>query len=46
MAETGLTKAERERLKAILSDTITMLCRNGLNSKFEREFTVEGLIGK
>ena len=40
------TQAERQRLKAIISDTITMLCRNGLNAKFDKEFIVQGLIGK
>ena len=41
----ALNKAERDRLKAIISDTITLLCRNSIQ-KFERDFNVEGLIGK
>ena len=40
-----LNKAEKDRLKAIISDTITLLCRNSI-TKFQKDFIVEGLIGK
>ena len=36
-------KADQQRVKALLAETITLLCKNGLN--FKREFTIEGLIG-
>ena len=42
----SVTKEEKDRLKAIIADTVTLLCKNGLNAKFKREFVVEGLIGK
>ena len=36
-------KPDQERVKTLLQDTITLLCRNGLNYKFE--FNVSALIG-
>ena len=36
-------KADQQRVKALLAETITLLCKNGLN--FKREFSIEGLIG-
>ena len=36
-------KANRERVKALLTDTITLLCKNGLN--YQSEFAIEALIG-
>lgn len=36
-------KTDQERIKALLKDTITLLCRNGLS--FKTEFAVEALIG-
>ena len=36
-------KADQERIKTLLKDTITLLCKNGLN--FKTEFSVEALIG-
>ena len=36
-------KAEQERVHALLKDTITLLCKNGLS--FKSEFSVEALIG-
>jgi len=36
-------KADQQRVKALLSETITLLCKNGLN--FRKEFSIEGLIG-
>jgi len=38
-----VVKADHERIKTLLKDTITLLCRNGLN--FKTEFSVEALIG-
>jgi len=38
-----ILKADQQRVKALLSETITLLCKNGLN--FRKEFTIEGLIG-
>ena len=35
--------AEQERLKDLLTDTITLLCKNGL--QYRQEFSVEALIG-
>jgi len=36
-------KPDQDRIKSLLSETITLLCRNGLN--FKAELTVEALIG-
>ena len=36
-------KPEQERLKNLVSDTVTLLCRNGL--AFQDELKIEGLIG-
>ena len=36
-------KADQERVKNLLRETITMLCKNGLH--FKSEFCIEGLIG-
>ena len=36
-------KADRERVKALLTETITLLCKNGLN--YHSEFAIEALIG-
>ena len=36
-------KADRERVKALLTETITLLCKNGLN--YQSEFAIEALIG-
>ena len=36
-------KADRERVKALLTETITLLCKNGL--KYQSEFAIEALIG-
>ena len=36
-------KPEQERLKTVLVDTVTLLCKNGLH--FERQLKVQGLIG-
>lgn len=36
-------KADQEQVKALLTETITLLCKNGLH--FKSEFCVEGLIG-
>ncbi len=38
-----LLKSEQERIKAILKDTITLMCKNGLT--YDSEFSVEALIG-
>ena len=35
--------ADKERIKDLLSETIILLCKNGLN--FDSEFSIEGLIG-
>lgn len=35
--------ADQERVKTLLTETIILLCKNGLH--FKNEFTVEGLIG-
>ena len=35
--------AERERVKDLLKETITILCRNGL--QYKQEFSIEALIG-
>lgn len=36
-------KAETERVRTLLMDTVVLLCKNGL--RFEKELKVEGLIG-
>ena len=36
-------KPDQERIRSLLAETITLLCRNGLN--FKSEFSVEALIG-
>lgn len=36
-------KSDQERVKALLSETITLLCRNGLH--FQSELSIEALIG-
>src|SRR5690349_14800765 len=36
-------KADQERVRTLLTETITLLCKNGLN--FHTEFSIEGLIG-
>ncbi len=36
-------KAEQQRLKALLKDTITLLCKNGL--AFKKGFSIDALIG-
>ena len=36
-------KADQQRVKALLTETITLLCKNGLH--FRTQFTIEGLIG-
>ncbi|KAK2146196.1 hypothetical protein LSH36_625g01015 [Paralvinella palmiformis] len=36
-------KADQERVKTLLKDTITLLCRNGLT--FKSKFSIEALIG-
>lgn len=36
-------KADQQQVKALLTETITLLCKNGLH--FKSEFCVEGLIG-
>ena len=38
-----ILKSDRERVKALLAETITLLCKNGLH--FKSEFSVEALIG-
>lgn len=40
-----ISKAEKESLKAIIADTVTLLCKNGLNAKFSKNFCIDGLIG-
>jgi len=40
----GMTfKPDQERIRVLLSETITLLCRNGLN--FKSQFSIEALIG-
>ena len=41
--QTMVLSADKERLKALLKDTITLLCRNGL--AFKSKFSIEALIG-
>jgi len=36
-------KPEQERLRTVLIDTVTLLCKNGLH--YGRELRVQGLIG-
>lgn len=38
-----VVKAEQERIKALLKDTVTLLCRNGL--AFKKQFSIEAVIG-
>ena len=38
-----MAKAYQERLVALVKDTITLLCKNGL--EYSQEFSVEGLLG-
>lgn len=38
-----VVKSDQERVKALLSEAITVLCKNGLS--FRSEFCVEGLLG-
>lgn len=38
-----VTKADKERIRALLSEAITVLCKNGLG--YQTEFSVEGLLG-
>ena len=40
---TMVLKADQERLKSLLKDTITLLCKNGLT--FHSEFSIEAVIG-
>ena len=36
-------KPDQERVKTLLMDTITLLCKNGLN--FHKELTIQGVVG-
>ena len=36
---------EKLRLKTLISDTVILLCKNGLVPKLKGEFVIEGLIG-
>ena len=36
-------KPDQERVKSLLTDTVTLLCKNGLN--FQKEMKVQGLLG-
>jgi len=36
-------KADQERVKVLLTDTVTLLCRNGLH--FQKQLRVQGVLG-
>ena len=36
-------KADQQRVRALLAETVTLLCKNGLH--YKSEFSIEGLIG-
>ena len=36
-------KAEQERVRTLIADTVSLLCKNGLN--YTKEFCIEGLLG-
>ena len=36
-------KAQQERVKQLIADTVSLLCKNGLH--FTMEFSIEGLLG-
>ena len=36
-------KAEQQRVRALLTEAITVLCKNGLN--YKSKFSIEGLLG-
>ena len=40
-----ISKDEKQRLRGIISETITLLCKSRLFEKFKEEFYIEGLIG-
>lgn len=38
-----VVKAEQERVKTLIADTVSLLCKNGLH--YTKEFCIEGLLG-
>ena len=38
-----VVKAEQERVKSLIADTVSLLCKNGLH--YTKEFCIEGLLG-
>ena len=36
-------KPEQERVRTLIADTVSLLCKNGLN--YTKEFSIEGLLG-
>ena len=40
-----ISREEKLRLKMLITDTVLLLCKNGLVPKLKGEFSIEGLIG-
>ena len=40
-----LSQGEKLHMKTLITDTLVLLCKNGLVPKLQGEFCIEGLIG-
>ena len=42
----AMSKEEKNKLKMILNDTISLLCKNAMSGKFEKDYIVSSVIGR
>ena len=40
-----LSKDDKHRLKSLISETLILLCKNGLSTEVKSQFTIDGVIG-
>ena len=40
-----VTKSRQRKLRSLITEAIRVLCKNGLDSDYQEEFTIEGLLG-
>ena len=40
-----VTKSRQKKLRSLITEAIRVLCKNGLDSDYQEEFTIEGLLG-
>ena len=40
-----LSKDDKQRLKSLISETLILLCKNGLSTEVKSEFCIDGVIG-